>query len=77
MTQAEQRSLALSAVRDFLRSHLLDPLKFSGEEALEVLDHVVEAQPDSIAAQWEYAADHMQYACFYQEWEVWRKEGNI
>jgi len=74
LTIPEMRQAALQAVRDFLRSHMLDPMKFTCEEAHKVLGRVVQEQPNSVASRWYRLAGFSQVTYFYHEWEEWRKE---
>ncbi len=74
MSAIEMRHIALSAVRGFMRSHMLDPLKFPAHEAHEVLDDMARLQPDLIASRWYRSASSAQLSRFYQEWEAWRQE---
>jgi len=74
MTVVEMRQVALSAVRSFMRSHMLDPLKFPAHEAHKVLDDLARREPDLIASQWYRSTSSAQMTLFYHNWEQWRKE---
>jgi len=74
LTLVEMRQAALQAVRDFLRSHMLDPMKFTSEEAYTVLLTVVEEQPHSLAAHWFFSTGFSEKKAFYSGWEDWRQE---
>ncbi len=69
MRQAEQRSIALGAVRSQLRRLHIDLATVSAEEALAVLDDLHRAEPDLLACIWyEQASDH-QIRLFRREWK--------
>lgn len=74
MTVPEMRSVTLQAVRNFLRGHMLDPMKFTCEEAFKVLPSLVKESSGSVAARWYGSALPSQVVYFYHEWEEWRKE---
>lgn len=73
MTQPEMRQAAAQAVRDFLRSHMLDPMTFDCVEAYDQFPAVLKDCPTSVAAQWYSDVDALQVLRFHNEWEVWRQ----
>jgi hypothetical protein len=73
MNLAEQRVLALGAVRSQLTRMQLDPGTVSAEGAHVVLDDLARQCPDLIASQWYQAASSHQMQLFYVEWEQWRQ----
>ena len=74
LTIPEMRHMALQAVRDFLRSQMLDPMKYSCEEAFKMLGRMLHEQPNLVVIKWFRQADLTQMTYFYHEWEEWRKE---
>jgi hypothetical protein len=73
MNLAEQRALALGAVRSQLTRMQLDPAKVSAEDAHVVLDDLARQYPDLVASQWYQAASSYQMQLFYAEWEQWKQ----
>ncbi len=73
-TLPEMRQVALQAVRDFLRSHMLDPMKYSCEDAYKVLPSALKESPTSVAVKWYLSVGLAEMTYFYHEWEEWRKE---
>ena len=71
MTQAKQRSIALSAVRAQLRTAALLPELTTASEAHAVLDDLCRVETDLVACQWYSNADDRQLSLFYRDWEAW------
>ncbi len=70
MTKAEQRRIALGAVRSQLR-HMgcsIDPF-VPFKEVLAVLDDLHRAEPDLIASQWYAQATNHQIQLLRREWK--------
>lgn len=74
MSQSQQRSIALSAVRSQLRRAALDPELITPSEAHATLDDLCRVETDLVACQWYSGADGRQLALFYREWEAWQAE---
>jgi hypothetical protein len=73
MNLAQQRALALGAVRSQLARMQLDPVTVSAEDAHVVLDDLARQCPDLVASQWYQAVSSHQMQLFYVEWEQWRQ----
>jgi len=73
MTETEMRQIAAQAVRGFMGSHMLDPMKFTGEEVTEHLHNFVEKYPSSIPARWFYSTGFRNGVLFCEEWDAWRE----
>lgn len=67
--KAQQREIALSAVRGEIRSaQHRDPSKVSAQDALLILDDIARRDPDLIAAMWYLAASETQLRAFVRDW---------
>ncbi len=75
MNLAEQRAIALGAVRSQLARMQLDLAMVSAEDAHVVLDDLARECPDLVASQWYQSASSHQMQLFYAEWEQWRRQG--
>jgi len=71
-TKAEQRRIAIGAVRSEMRRYGEDPKAQTAERALIVLDDIAR-QHQGIAAQWYMSASSNQIRLFKKEWEM----GNV
>lgn len=74
MTLAEQRAIALGAVRSQLRCMQLDPLAMSAEDAHVIVDDIARQWPDLVVSQWYRSASSYQMQLFYAEWKQWQRE---
>ena len=73
-SKAEERAIALSAVRGTARYRQSDPLTLTIDNAFAILDDLNRVEPDLIASQWYEAMSDRQYRLFCQELAAWQKE---
>ena len=67
-TLAEQRKIAIAAVRSEMRRYGDDPKQKSAEFALTVLDDIARSEPGKVSAQWYINASNNQIRLFEREW---------
>lgn len=68
MSQAEQRRIALGAVRSQMRSTGTDPRTAPFDQAWETLDAIYRSDPTLVAAQWYIGSSESQVRTFKREW---------
>jgi len=73
-TKKEQREIATSAARAYLRRQGIDPMTTGPESGLAALGDLLRLDESTIAAQWYINATENQFKLFEQEWRAWRKK---
>ena len=73
-TKKEQREIATSAARAYLRRQGIDPMTTGPESGLAALDDLLRLDEDTIAAQWYKDASENQFKLFKRGWRAWRKK---
>ncbi len=73
-SKAEERAIALSAVRGTARHRQIDPLTLTVDDALAILDDLNRVEPELVACQWYRAMSDRQYRLLCQEWAAWQQE---
>lgn len=75
-SKAEERAIALSAVRGTARHRQIDPLTLTVDDAQAILDDLHRVEPELIACQRYSTMSDRQYRLFCQEWSAWQKEAH-
>lgn len=77
MTQAQQRAIAVQAVRSYLRSMGINPASCTAHDAHQALDDVSRGFPELVASHWYRDASHRQVVLFYADWNRWLEEQRL
>jgi len=74
MTQAQQRALALSSARFYLRWMGVNLLEVTAYDAHVARDEYAWLHPDLIGSQWYHAATDEQLDLLYADWRCWQRK---
>ena len=77
MTRAQQRAVALSAARYYLRRMQINPLEVSAQEAHAALDDYARLYPVMVGSQWYGSASEQELSQFYRDWESWQRRQSL
>ena len=72
MNKAQQRRIAIGAIRSELRRQNQDPKSVNANDALLMLDDLLRSEPNLVASQWYDDASANQIVLFKREWRKWQ-----
>lgn len=77
LTKAQQRDIAMGAVRSHLRMVGIDPRKASINQTESALNELMLYNPKLIAAQWYANSSKRQWLLWKTEWRKWQRGQSI